>query len=163
MHMHMHTSWVLLLNRLLWPVGSHVSIFLTVCFAGVPAWPCRQARGRLGVGHFRSQRHLHLSRRGTSSFALTASGKLAQRGGTAAFCAKKSICPVCAMRAYFHGPSFFKIALTCVNTIPPLDSTEWRPGFAYFSRQVDNRIKHSKAGTVETVPERKKKIVKELT
>lgn len=30
-------------------------------------------------------------------------------------------------------------------------------------RQVDNRIKHSKAGTVETVPERKKKIVKELT
>ncbi|CAM9260786.1 unnamed protein product [Ectocarpus sp. 4 AP-2014] len=30
-------------------------------------------------------------------------------------------------------------------------------------RKVDNRIKHSKAGTVETVPERKKKIVKELT
>ncbi|CAM9153987.1 unnamed protein product [Ascophyllum nodosum] len=30
-------------------------------------------------------------------------------------------------------------------------------------RKVDNRIKHSKPGTVETAPERKKKVVKELT
>ncbi|CAM9487988.1 unnamed protein product [Laminaria digitata] len=30
-------------------------------------------------------------------------------------------------------------------------------------RKVDNRIKHSKPGTVETVPERKRKVVKELT
>lgn len=29
--------------------------------------------------------------------------------------------------------------------------------------QVDNRIKHSKPGTVETIPEKKKKVVKELT
>lgn len=29
--------------------------------------------------------------------------------------------------------------------------------------QTDNRIKHSKPGTVETIPERKKKVVKELT
>ena len=32
-----------------------------------------------------------------------------------------------------------------------------------FAWQVDNRIKHSKPGTVETVPERKRKVVKELT
>lgn len=29
--------------------------------------------------------------------------------------------------------------------------------------QVDNRIKHSKPGKVETIPEKKKKVVKELT